>query len=209
MYKRSQAVCGSILELYSRQMLNVSFEIAYDTLLIADGVEYIDASPNNVITGMAIVSRPAYPEAVATRLVAEEAGQKDEHGDQPAAEEKVDPTAEDMPSDDEKDESPVEEEGVKPPPEQAEVTDEEPAPATNDAPQITEADDAPLGVSDAAEVIEADDAPVVDMDATIPAAVAAQEDNDDSTEGVNDMTLEEATNRIAELEGEVQDLMRQ
>lgn len=37
-----------------------------------DGIEYIDASPNNVITGMAIVSRPAYPEATATRLVAED-----------------------------------------------------------------------------------------------------------------------------------------
>lgn len=55
-------------------MLNVSFEIAYDTLLVADGIEYIDASPNNIITGMAIVSRPAYPEAVATRLVAGQTG---------------------------------------------------------------------------------------------------------------------------------------
>lgn len=55
------------MELYSLSMLNVSFEIAYDTLLVVEGIEYIDASPNNVITGMAIVSSPAYPEAVATR----------------------------------------------------------------------------------------------------------------------------------------------
>lgn len=70
-YKRSQAICAALLDLYNRQQLRVSFEIAYDTLLVVDGIEYIDASPNNVITGMAIVSRPAYPEAIATRLVAE------------------------------------------------------------------------------------------------------------------------------------------
>lgn len=66
-YKRSQKICAALLELYNLGTLNVSFEIAYDTLLVIDGVEYIDASPNNVITGMAIVSNPAYPEAVATR----------------------------------------------------------------------------------------------------------------------------------------------
>lgn len=119
-YKRSAAVCQSLLELYSRQMLNVSFEIAYDTLLVIDGVEYIDASENNVITGMAIVSKPAYPEAFATRMVAED----------------------------------------------------------NDAEHDSMANDK-IG--------------------ELP----------DNTEGVSDMTLDEAKNKIAELEGQVQELTTQ
>lgn len=46
-----------------------------------DGIEYIDASENNVITGMAIVSNPAYPEATATRLVAAAEEDHDEADD--------------------------------------------------------------------------------------------------------------------------------
>lgn len=127
MYKRSKAICSALMELYSRQMLNVSFEIAYDTLLVVDGVEYIDASANNVITGMAIVSRPAYPEAFATRMVAEATGHRE-------------PVAEDHKEN-----------------------------------QAAHAAEKPI----------------------------------DKPEGVHEMTLDEAKNKIADLESEVQELTRQ
>lgn len=54
--------------------LNFSFEIKYteDNVIKENGVLYIDAGEHNVITGMAIVSIPAYDESFALSLVAEE-----------------------------------------------------------------------------------------------------------------------------------------
>ena len=55
-------------------ILNFSFEIRYsleDTVVI-DGIRFVDASPKNILTGMAIVSVPACKEATALNLVAEE-----------------------------------------------------------------------------------------------------------------------------------------
>ena len=48
-----------------------SFWKVEDGTITKDGVIFIDANPNNALTGMAVVSVPAYPEATALALVAE------------------------------------------------------------------------------------------------------------------------------------------
>jgi len=72
--KRERTICERVIELYERGELNFSFEIRYteDHVIEKDGVLYIDAAEHNVITGMAIVSVPAYEESFALSLVAEE-----------------------------------------------------------------------------------------------------------------------------------------
>ena len=72
--KREHTICERVIELYERGELNFSFEIRYteDHVIEKDGVLYIDAAEHNVITGMAIVSVPAYEESFALSLVAEE-----------------------------------------------------------------------------------------------------------------------------------------
>ena len=72
--KREHVICQRVIELYSMGELNFSFEIKYtdkDTVK-KDGVLFIDAGESNTITGMAIVSVPAYDESFALSLVAEE-----------------------------------------------------------------------------------------------------------------------------------------
>lgn len=69
--KRSEAVCSAIEELYANGTLNFSFEISAGDLKVEDGITIIDASENNELTAMAIVSIPAYPESKALDLVAE------------------------------------------------------------------------------------------------------------------------------------------
>ena len=72
--KREEEACRAILDQYSLGILNFSFEIRYsleDTVVI-DGIRFVDASPKNILTGMAIVSVPACKEATALNLVAEE-----------------------------------------------------------------------------------------------------------------------------------------
>lgn len=51
------------MQMYNDGMLNFSFEIIYspEHVLEIDGVQYVDAYEGNVLTGMAIVSVPAYP----------------------------------------------------------------------------------------------------------------------------------------------------
>lgn len=71
--KREEQVCECVTELYNMGVLSFSFEIRYcpeDTVTI-DGVNYVDVSEQNSLTGMAIVSVPAYQESVAFSLVAE------------------------------------------------------------------------------------------------------------------------------------------
>lgn len=71
--KRETEICNRVSELYEMGNLNFSFEIKYcpeDTQTI-DGVSYVDVSERNALTGMAIVSIPAYSEATALSLVAE------------------------------------------------------------------------------------------------------------------------------------------
>lgn len=72
--KRERTICERVIELYERGELNFSFEIRYteDHIIKKDGITYIDAAEHNVITGMAIVSVPAYEESFALSLVAEE-----------------------------------------------------------------------------------------------------------------------------------------
>ena len=84
--KRETEICEKIMELYEANKLNFSFEISYmsDAVSKEDGVLYIQADEHNMLTGLAIVSVPAYEEAVALSLVAE-----DESAQSDAAEEGV------------------------------------------------------------------------------------------------------------------------
>lgn len=69
--KRIEAVCAAIEELYANNALNFSFEISAGELREENGVTIVDASDNNELTAMAVVSVPAYPESKALDLVAE------------------------------------------------------------------------------------------------------------------------------------------
>ena len=71
--KREADICAAICEMYANGMLNFSFEITYvpEGVVMDNGVFLIDAYPGNTLTGMAVVSVPAYPEATALALVAE------------------------------------------------------------------------------------------------------------------------------------------
>lgn len=84
--KRETDVCRGIMELYAMGILNFSFEIKYaraDTI-IENGVQYVDASQSNALTGVAIVSVPAYRESTALSLVAEEQDKGDHEMEKPS-----------------------------------------------------------------------------------------------------------------------------
>lgn len=73
--KRNKKVCRAISELFAEGSLKFSFEITcgeYEKM--SDGTIMIDASEKNYLEGMAIVSMPACPDAVALELVAEITG---------------------------------------------------------------------------------------------------------------------------------------
>lgn len=65
--KRESDICQCIAELYESGALGFSFEITCnkEDTVVKDGVRYVDVSPRNLLTGMAIVSHPACEEAVA------------------------------------------------------------------------------------------------------------------------------------------------
>lgn len=71
--KREAGVCEALMELYRCGCLKFSFEIKYDkdATIEKDGVLYVDVNENNALTGVAVVSIPAYKESVALNLVAE------------------------------------------------------------------------------------------------------------------------------------------
>jgi len=71
--KRENELCIRLVELYEMDKLCVSFEIRYnpDDTVEKDGVQFIDASEDNALTGIALVSTPACPDAVALDMVAE------------------------------------------------------------------------------------------------------------------------------------------
>lgn len=71
--KRESDICAAVKEMYDKGILCFSFELTYDPEhVIYDGeVMYVDAAETNTLNGMAIVSVPAYPEAVALDQVAE------------------------------------------------------------------------------------------------------------------------------------------
>lgn len=73
--KRNKKVCSAIAELFAAGDLKFSFEITCgEYAKLDDGTIRIDASEKNFIEGMAIVSMPACPDAVALELVAEITG---------------------------------------------------------------------------------------------------------------------------------------
>lgn len=76
--KRNPVLCETIRRLYTEGALAFSFEIMAGTVTDVDGVQMIDAAEDNELIGMAIVSVPAYPEATALRLVAEQNESKED-----------------------------------------------------------------------------------------------------------------------------------
>lgn len=72
--KRNPRVSEAIAELYAGGALNFSFEIEAGSTRVEDGVLIVDADEDNDLTGVAIVSVPAYPESEALSLVAEAKG---------------------------------------------------------------------------------------------------------------------------------------
>lgn len=71
-YKRNKKVTEALLNLYRENNLSFSFEIIAGAVTVEDGIMTVGDSDKNQIIGMALVSRPAYAEAVALSLVAEE-----------------------------------------------------------------------------------------------------------------------------------------
>lgn len=71
--KREAAICERLMELYERGGLNVSFEVKYnpENVIVKDGVRFVDAGEGSSLTGMTVVSVPAYPDANALDMVAE------------------------------------------------------------------------------------------------------------------------------------------
>ena len=72
--KREADICNALIELYNCGQLNFSFEIKYekDATVEKDGVLYVEQNKNNALTGVAVVSVPAYKESVALNMVAEQ-----------------------------------------------------------------------------------------------------------------------------------------
>lgn len=69
--KRKKAVYETIKALFEEGKLSFSFEISAASVKIENGVRIVDADENNKLTAMAIVSIPAYDEAMALSLAAE------------------------------------------------------------------------------------------------------------------------------------------
>lgn len=72
--KREADICEALMDMYASGNLNFSFEITYipENTVYKDGTLYVDAAETNALTGMAVVSIPAYPEATALALVAQQ-----------------------------------------------------------------------------------------------------------------------------------------
>ena len=77
--KREQEICLRLAELYETGKLNVSFEVRYNPeyTIRKDGVLSIDANEDNALTGIALVSVPACPDATALDMVASVADDSD------------------------------------------------------------------------------------------------------------------------------------
>ena len=78
--KREQEICLRLAELYELGKLNVSVELSYNPehTFIKDGVLFIDANEDNALTGLAVVSTPACPDATALDMVASVADDSEE-----------------------------------------------------------------------------------------------------------------------------------
>lgn len=107
--KREAAVCAALREMYEAGTLCFSFEISFvpEGCIAESGVMYIDAHPDNMLRGMAVVSVPAYPEATALALVAEQREDPADPGTGAPA------TAEGTPDEEDKDVKPMDDEENK------------------------------------------------------------------------------------------------
>lgn len=78
--KREQEICLRLAELYELGRLNVSVELCYNPehTFLKDGVLFIDAYEDNALTGLAVVSSPACPDATALDMVASVADDSEE-----------------------------------------------------------------------------------------------------------------------------------
>lgn len=71
-WKRYKAVCRALSQMFTDDILKFSFEINAGSLQVNENsTQIIDASVDNYLEGMCVVSFPACPEAVAEQLVAE------------------------------------------------------------------------------------------------------------------------------------------
>lgn len=70
--KRNPVLCETLQQMYEAGTLAFSFEIMVTHLTEESGVQIIDAAEGNELIGMAVVTTPAYPEATALKLIAEE-----------------------------------------------------------------------------------------------------------------------------------------
>lgn len=71
-WKRNKAVCRALSQMFTDDILKFSFEINAGSLQVNENsTQIIDASVDNYLEGMCVVSFPACPEAVAEQLVAE------------------------------------------------------------------------------------------------------------------------------------------
>ena len=78
--KRESLICERIIQLYELGKLSMSFEVRYlsaDTVQ-KDGATFIDVGENNKLTGACICWQPAFPDAQAQLLVAEEQADESE-----------------------------------------------------------------------------------------------------------------------------------
>lgn len=71
-YKRKSKVTDAISTLFSENKLAFSFEIIAGSVTIEDGVLTVGDSDKNDLIGLAVVSKPAFAEAIALSLVAEQ-----------------------------------------------------------------------------------------------------------------------------------------
>ena len=72
--KRNEEICKALAELFAEGNLKFSFEISCGATEEKNNIVIIDKDDSNFIEGMAVVSFPACPDAVASQLVAEITG---------------------------------------------------------------------------------------------------------------------------------------
>lgn len=188
--KREKQICDAVLELYRLGMLNFSCEIKYvypSGVIRVGDVMYIDANPQNVLTGMCVVTHPAFDEATALDLVAEQTDDKEVS--QPMENENMQTVAEE----------------VKP--EAAEVANAEAEANVNAEAEVATAETVEATAENAnAETVEAtaEDNPIVPEEPEEQPEVHEEPETDDEDELTRAMNqISEQQNRICELEAQL------
>ena len=188
--KREKQICDAVLELYRLGMLNFSCEIKYvypSGVIRVGDVMYIDANPQNVLTGMCVVTHPAFDEATALDLVAEQTDDKEVS--QPMENENMQTVAEE----------------VKPEAANAnaEVVNAEAEANVNAEAEVATAETVEATAENAnAEVATAEDNPIVPEEPEEQPEVEPEDnDEDELTRAMNQIS--EQQNRICELEAQL------